>query len=295
MTSAAVIAHSQRTLGGGLGELREALRTAGVTDPLWYEVSKSKLAPKQARRALQEGADLVFVWGGDGMVQRCVDVLSGTPAILAVVPAGTANLLAANLGIPRDIQAAVQIGLHGSRRTLDVGVVNGERFAVMAGTGFDALMIKEANSRLKMRLRRLAYLWTGAKLIFERPVRVRVRVDGKRWFKGKAACVLVGNVGKVLGGISIFDHALPDDGSLDVGVLTAKDLWEWSRAIGRVVIGQAHRSPLMRFTAGQHIDIRLNRKGPYELDGGERAPTRRLRIAVEPGAITVCVPEETSG
>ena len=88
---------------------------------------------------------------------------------------------------------------------------------------------------------------------------------------------------------------LPDDGSLDVGVLTAKDLWEWSRAIGRVVIGQAHRSPLMRFTAGQHIDIRLNRKAPYELDGGERTPTRRLRIAVEPGAITVCVPEETSG
>ena len=86
MTSVAVIAHSQRTLGGGLGEFRDALQTAGVTDPLWYEVSKSKRAPKQARRALQEGADLVFVWGGDGMVQRCVDVLSGTPAILAVTP-----------------------------------------------------------------------------------------------------------------------------------------------------------------------------------------------------------------
>lgn len=294
MTSVAVIAHSRKQLGGGLSELRAVLGSAGVTDPLWYEVPKSKQAPKRARKALKDGADLVFVWGGDGMVQRCVDALAGKPATLAIIPAGTANLLATNLGIPQDIEAAVQIGLHGARRKLDLGVANGERFAVMAGTGFDALMIRDAGSRMKNRVGRLAYVWTGVKHLRERQLRLHIRVDGKDWFDSKASCALVGNVGKVLGGISVFDDAQPDDGHLDLGVLTAKGLWQWARALGRTAVGQADRSPFMTFTTGRKFDIRLDRKAPYELDGGERKGTQRLRIAVEPGAITVCVPEEAT-
>jgi diacylglycerol kinase (ATP) len=295
VTSVAVIAHSRKQLGGGLGELREVLRSAGVTEPLWYEVLKSKQAPSRARKALKDGADLVFVWGGDGMVQQSIDALAGSGATLAIIPAGTANLLATNLGIPEDIEGAVQTGLHGARRKIDLGVVNGERFSVMAGTGFDALMIRDASSRMKNRFGRLAYIWTGAKHIRGRQIRVRIRVEGKEWLKGKASCVLVGNVGKVLGGISVFDDAQPDDGHLDLGVLTAKGLWEWARALGRTAVGQADRSPFMVFTTGRTFDIQLNKKAPYELDGGARKATRRLRIAVEPGAITVCVPEQVAG
>ena len=96
----AVIAHSGKTLEGGLPELREKLDLAGVTDPLWSEVPKSKMAPKRVRTAIESGADLVFVWGGDGMVQRCIDAMVGSDAVLAIIPAGTANLFAANLKIP---------------------------------------------------------------------------------------------------------------------------------------------------------------------------------------------------
>jgi diacylglycerol kinase (ATP) len=78
MTSVAVVAHSKKSLGAGLGELREILARYGVTDPLWYEVRKSKKAPACARRAVEDGADLVFVWGGDGLVQQCIDALAGT-------------------------------------------------------------------------------------------------------------------------------------------------------------------------------------------------------------------------
>jgi diacylglycerol kinase family enzyme len=116
----------RKSLGGGLGALRESLAAQGVTEPIWYEVPKSKKAPKRARRAVDDGADLVFVWGGDGMVQRCVDALAGTEVAVAIVPAGTANLLASNLGIPKDIDEAVRIGLHGARRRLDLGRVNGD-------------------------------------------------------------------------------------------------------------------------------------------------------------------------
>ena len=135
MADVAVVAHSRKSLGGGLPELRQLLARAGVTNPSWYEVKKSRRAPRYARKAAADGAGVVFVWGGDGTVQRCIDALARTDTAVAILPAGTANLLASNLSIPRDLPEAVQIGLHGDRRRLDTGSVNGERFAVMAGAG----------------------------------------------------------------------------------------------------------------------------------------------------------------
>jgi len=292
MTSVAVLAHSGKTLGGGLDELRRSLATQGVTDPMWYEVPKSKLAPKKVEKVLDEGADLLFIWGGDGMVQRCIDTAAGTHSTIAIAPAGTANLLAKNLGIPQDIDEAVQIGLHGARRTIDTGVMNGEHFAVMAGVGLDALMIRDMGSGLKDRVGQLGYIWTGARHLGDAPVVVRIRVDDFKWFKGEASCVLLGNVGKVLGGMTIFSDAQPDDGKLEIGVVTAKGLVDWGRALGRTVIGDPEGSPFVRTTAGTSFDIKVDRKMPYELDGGDRKPTKRLRVSIEPAAVTVAVPEE---
>jgi hypothetical protein len=85
MARVAVVAHAGKSLGGGLAELREVLAREGFTDPLWYEVAKSRKAPKYARRALTAGAEVIFVWGGDGMVQRCVDAVAGTEAVLAIL------------------------------------------------------------------------------------------------------------------------------------------------------------------------------------------------------------------
>ena len=76
MSAIAVIAHQGKNLDGGLPELRKALAARGVTEPQWYEVEKSRDAPKQVQRALKTGAELIFAWGGDGLVQRCVDVLA---------------------------------------------------------------------------------------------------------------------------------------------------------------------------------------------------------------------------
>jgi len=185
----AVIAHSGKTLGGGLRELRDELLTAGIAEPLWFEVPKSKRAPKCVRRALDSGADLLLVWGGDGMVQRCADAAAGSDAALAVIPAGTANLFASNLGIPNDLRGAVEIALHGRRRRFDLGRVNGEHFAVMAGAGVDALMIRDADGALKRRLGRFAYIVTGAKSIAMGRIPTRIKVDGAKWFDGKARSV----------------------------------------------------------------------------------------------------------
>jgi YegS/Rv2252/BmrU family lipid kinase len=254
-------------------------------------VPKSRKAPPQVQRAVDEGADLVFAWGGDGLVQRCVDVLAGTPVNLAIVPAGTANLFAGNLGIPKDIEQAVSIGLRGERRSLDVGRFNGERFAVMAGAGFDAAMIRDAGAGgLKERLGRIAYVWTGSQNLRSKPFRAEVKVDGVGWYKGKASCILLGNVGELFGGVEAFDDARPDDGKLELGVVTADGLLEWGRMLARTAAGTASKSPFAQTTKARSIKVKLNRKVLYELDGGDRAKVKAFKVKVEPGAINVCVP-----
>src|ERR1700693_4393157 len=103
MADVAVVAHAGKSFGGGLSELRTVLAQGGVTYPLWYEVTKSRHAPACARRAAAQGAEVIFVWGGDGTVQRCIDAVAGTGTAVAILPAGTANLLAMNLNVPHEL------------------------------------------------------------------------------------------------------------------------------------------------------------------------------------------------
>ena len=291
MKKVAVIAHAGKTIGGGLEELRITLSRAGITDPIWSEVPKSRFAPERVQRALDEGAELVFVWGGDGMVQRSIDKLAGSGITLAIIPAGTANLFASSLDIPSDIEEAVQIGLNGRDRTLDVGKINGERFAVMAGAGLDAHMIEEADAGLKDRFGRLAYIWTASKSLRKEPFKARIEVNGELWYKGKASCILLGNVGSLFGGIEAFENARPDDGLLEVGVTNAEGLGQWARTLARTAIGTTGKSPFVQVTKAKKIRVELDRKVAYELDGGARKPTKVLKVKIEPGAITVRVPE----
>jgi diacylglycerol kinase (ATP) len=292
VTRAAVIAHAGKSFGGGLPELRRELERQGVDDPLWIEVPKSRFASKQVKRALDEAVDLIFVWGGDGIVQRCIDAMGGSEAALAIVPAGTANLLATNLGIPQNIERAVSIGLRGEHRKLDVGRFNGERFAVMAGAGFDAAMIKGADGTLKERLGRLAYVWTGSKNLRAKPFKAKIDVDGVLWYSGAASCILVGNVGRLFGGVEVFEDARPDDGRLEIGVIHADGVTDWVRTLARTAVGDAEGSPLVQATSAKKIKVKLNRKVLYEVDGGDREKVKSFTVKVQPAAITICLPKE---
>ena len=176
--------HAGKRLGGGLSELRRALSRYGIDDPPWRGVLKSKHVPAQVENLADQGVDLLFVWGGDGTVQKAIDALVGRPVTLAVLPAGTANLFARNLGLPDDLQACVRIGLHGPRREIDVGKINGEHFGVMAGAGLDALMIRDSDG-LKDAVGRLAYVWTGVKNVRLEPIPMKIDVDGAAVVPGR--------------------------------------------------------------------------------------------------------------
>jgi len=294
MSRVAVIAHAGKSMGGGLEELRQVLERAGVTDPIWSEVPKSKYAPERVEKALAEGADTIFVWGGDGMVQRCVDVLAGSDARLAILPAGTANLFASNLGIPGDIGEAVQIGLNGHQRKLDLGKMNGEHFAVMAGAGLDARMIRDTDGGPKDKYGRLAYIWAASKNLRTEPFKARVEVNGDLWYKGDASCLLVGNVGALFGGLEAFDSASPEDGLLEIGVTHAESLGQWARTVARTAIGSVTQSPFVQATKAKRVDVEFDRKVLYELDGGDRKEVKRLKVKVKPAALTVCTSQEAA-
>jgi diacylglycerol kinase (ATP) len=291
MQKIAVIANPRKTLGGGLGELRTKLAAEGYADPLWFEVNKSRKAPKRVEAALKKGADLILVWGGDGMVQRCADVLAGTGTPIGILPAGTANLFAGNLGVPDDLDEALAIALHGERRQVDLGWLNKEHFAVMAGVGFDAAMISDADRGLKDRMGRLAYVWTGLRHVGDDAVGVRIKVDGQKWYKGPTTCVLLGNVSAITGGVEVFDGAQPDDGRLHLGVATAQGAGQWARTMARVALDRSEDSPFVEVTQGHKFELRFSEPMVYELDGGERGKAKRLTAKVVPGGLVVAAPE----
>ncbi|MFG1604146.1 diacylglycerol/lipid kinase family protein [Actinoplanes sp. NPDC049265] len=286
----AVVAHARKTLDGGLDELRRRITDHDVDELLWYEVPKSKKAPKRVREALKKKPDLLVVWGGDGMVQRTIDVVAGSSTPLAIIPAGTGNLFATNLGVPPDLAGAVEVAFTGERRRVDLGKLNGEHFAVMAGIGFDGAMIRDADRNLKDRLGKLAYVWTGLRHVNGEAPRAKVTIDGNPWFDDEASCVLIGNVGTITGGIHAFDDAKPDDGWLDVGVATAQGALEWARALGTMAVGRSDSSPFVRMTRARKVDITLAGKLEYELDGGARDKAKHLTAKVVPHAVKICVP-----
>jgi YegS/Rv2252/BmrU family lipid kinase len=290
----AVVAHAEKKLDGGLPQLRRMLAEEGFPEPLWFEVPKAKRAPAAVEAAIEAGADLVLAWGGDGMVRRCVNALGDGQIPLGILPAGTANLLANHLGIETDLRAALRTALRGERRKLDVGRFEGERFAVMAGAGLDAAMMKDSDE-LKDRIGRVAYIFGGVANITNDSFDAKITIDGTLWYDGPASTILVGNIGELFGGIEVFEDARPDDGILDVGLLTAENPLQIARAAARTVTGDTNKSPFVRITKARELKVKLDRKVRYELDGGDRKKVRSFKVKVEPGAITVCMPAAGGG
>jgi YegS/Rv2252/BmrU family lipid kinase len=267
-------------------ELRRAFAGHAVT---WSPTTEDDPGTGQAKDAVAGGAATVVACGGDGTVRAVLQSLAGTATALGVVPLGTGNLLAGNLGLADGLDAVAD-AVGGQARRLDVGVVNDERFAVMAGIGFDAMMIRDANSTVKRRFGSIAYVASGAKNLRTRLVPATVAVDGKPVWRGRAVMVLVGNCGTVTGGIEVFPGARPDDGVLDVAVLSPKRRRDWLSVGWSLVRGRPQDPRLVARFRGTAVDVSTAVAMPYELDGEDRDPVRTLRFTIEPASLSVRVP-----
>ena len=178
-------------------EVRAALATAGLHDVQWVETTKEDPGTNAARAAVEAGASLVVACGGDGTVMACVSAVAGSDVPLAVIPAGTGNLLARNFKIDRTLAGAAEIAVQGVRRRIDVGMLGEERFAIMAGIGFDAQMLKDAPRQLKDKVGWLAYVISGVRTAKSSPAaRFTLTFDDGRTVRRRGRGVLVGNVGE---------------------------------------------------------------------------------------------------
>ena len=275
-------------------ETRAALNAAGL-DVRWLETTKQDPGQGLTRRAVTEGVDLVLACGGDGTVMACVTGLAGTDVPLAVLPRGTGNLLASNFDIPGDTGGALEVALHGNRRRIDVGAVGDDRFVVMSGIGFDAAMLRDTDPKLKRRIRALAYVLSGVRNLRRRPVTFRLRLDDQPPLVRTGQGVLVGNLGRLQGGLPVLPDAEPDDGLLDVAVLKTRTVTDWLKVAVRVLARRRRDDRQMETFRVRRIEVGCDRAQPIECDGDLGEPTDRLVVEVVPAALTLCVPAAEGG
>jgi diacylglycerol kinase family enzyme len=274
---------SLRTRVGG------ALAAAGWPAPLWSETTVKDPGRGQTRAAIAAGARVVFACGGDGTIRACADQLAGTPVALAVLPVGTGNLFAANLGLPTDIEACIEMVVTGDRRIIDLGCSDGHHFTLMTGMGFDAAMMAATPASWKRWLGWRAYIVGGLRRLLDRPMRVQIALDGQPPIARTAKTVLVANMGRLQRGIDLFGGASPDDGLLDVAVVAPRELRDWLAVAVGLLAKRPFARPVETFRVST-VDITSASVEPRQIDGDPIEPANRLTATVRPRMLWVCVP-----
>ena len=274
------------------GRIADTMGEFGWAEPLWLETTATDPGLAMAAQAAREAVDVVFACGGDGTVRACAAALAGTGVPLAVLPLGTGNLLARNLGLPMDLADALQVGIAGAERLIDVGVIGADKFVVMAGIGFDAAMLAGTNDKLKASVGPLAYLASALGHLRDRPMRIALSVDDGPPVRRRAAAVLVGNLGRLQGGVELLPDARPDDGLLDVAVLSPRGLFGWARLAGQVLLRRRRDTLGVARIRGRKVEVTTRRPHPCELDGDPTADASSLIVSVDPGALVVRVPRD---
>lgn len=293
MRKAAVIVNPTKLTDGESfkAAMCRSMREHGWNQPLWLETTAHDPGRGSARQAVAAGADLVLACGGDGTVTSCAEGVAGTGIPLAIVPMGTGNLLARNLGLPVDFGAAVAVALTGRDQAIDAGTANGRPFVVMAGLGLDARMLSDTSEPLKKRLGWAAYAISVIRHLRDRPVRVTLTADGERPIRLRSSAVIVGNVGWLRGGVPLLPDARPDDGMLDAVALQARGWVGWIALTAQILTRKDAASRVTRVVFGELV-IECGSEQPWEVDGELMGTTRRLVITARPDRVLLRLPAD---
>jgi diacylglycerol kinase (ATP) len=240
--------------------------------------------------AAKAGVDVVVAVGGDGAVLQVVNAIAETSVALGIIPLGTGNLLAGNLGIPHRLDQAVDVLVNGHHRRIDLGrvTVGGEAhyFSVACGVGFDARVMESTDTTEKRRLGKLAYVVAAMRQAQQ------ITLDGAH-STSKAAQVFVANFGQMGSLIKARREIQPDDGLLDVIVIRApgpllgllagvEALWQ--RDLGSTGAGHVFRAQ------AREVRIETRPERLVETDGSVIGKTPII-VSIRPAALTVIEPK----
>lgn len=320
----------------GVPELRDAAVQACAArylpEPMWFETTAEDPGIGQTREAVARGAQLVVAVGGDGTVRAVAEGLVGTDVPMALIPQGTGNLLARNLDLPLgELDELLRIALTGEDRPIDVGwltVVRDESdvadpvaeadpaaevpqetppdadrpardhiFLVIAGVGFDAAMVADADEELKAKVGWIAYFVAGVKHLHARRLRLQMSLDESPWFNVRLRSLLIGNCGKLPGGVVLLPDAVVDDGWLDIAAIdTRVGLLGWTQLFGEVALqrfGVRTRMPSkvgkIDHARARELRVRLREPQHVQVDGDILGSAYEIAARVEPRSLRVRV------
>jgi diacylglycerol kinase (ATP) len=287
----------------------------GWGEPHFYETTVEDPGQGQAAQAVRDGVDIVCTLGGDGTVRNVASALVGTETALGILPAGTGNLLARNLDLPVALEAAVAVALTGRNRRIDVGELvlaaapsdatedaadepdepdepaapQTHYFLVMSGVGMDAQIMAGTNENLKAKVGWPAYMVSGLKHLVSPEFRIAVKVDDEVEFRRRARMVVIGNCGRLLGGLVLMPSARVDDGQLDAVIASPRGVVGWVPVATRVATRQRKGHPTLDHKTCKEIRVRADRPVPVQIDGDVIGEATEVTATVRPGCLTVRV------
>ena len=297
-----------------LKELVNAAATeAGWGTSMWFATTEEEAGQRATASALRRGADVVLAAGGDGTVRAVAEGLRGSDVPIALLPSGTGNLLARNLDLDvTDLEGAIRSAFTDGERRVDLGLVevtreSGEKethaFLVMAGLGLDAKMMANTNPQLKKAVGWLAYVDAGVRSVAElKPMRLNYTVDKKDSKTASVHTILIGNCGKLPGGLMVMPDATPDDGILDIVAMRPQGRFGWLRvwnkvawengvlrksAVGRKIIDLSKDVKDVMSFRGRELTLEVTPAQEFELDGDEYGEVVAMKAWVEERSLRV--------
>jgi len=295
VTDAVVITNpsASRVAQGGLELALEYLRHGGLhleVRPTAHRGHGEELA----RAAVNEGVRLLIAHGGDGTIMEVAAGLVGSGVPLGLLPAGTGNRLADNLGIGWAGRDATAVILAGKRRVLDLGRLTTSKgvryFAVTAGCGFDAELMHRTDPAAKRALGVAAYLAAALRMGVTIP-RAQVRVETDHGVvEAPAVMILVANCGSIIPfGSAMAPQIRPDDGLFDVLLVDAMNLVHAAKVGLSLVMGDADRDTAVTILRGTRVAVTADPPMPAQADG-EPHGTTPFAAELVPGGLTVLAP-----
>lgn len=280
------------------GQADQAQASLEQVSQLWRDRGwQVDLAPTQfaghatelAQNAAHQGYTCAIAAGGDGTVNEVMNGLVGSRTALGVLPIGTVNIWAREMGLPMETQGAAKGLLDAEIVTVDVGQAGDRYFLLMAGIGFDAAVTAQINPREKKWLGAIAYVKQAFHTAWQfRGVRTALRIDGKR-IRGRILMIVVGNSQLYGGVVKMTAHAVINDGLLDVCVIKGRSMLVAPLRLLSIFLRNYNRDPKVKYYKARQISITGKRHLPVQVDGDFLGHTP-LQFQIKPKALRVLVP-----